>query len=54
MNNQMLYNEFNVQNLPDVSSMKKNHLLQLSQLTKMFRSMDDTKEFLLENLDYKE
>jgi hypothetical protein len=54
MNNQMLYNEFNVQNLSDVNSMKKVHLLQLSQLSKMFKCMDDTKEFLLENLDNKE
>lgn len=51
MNNQMLYNEFNVQDLSDVGSMKKVHLVQLSQLTKMFKSMDDTKEFLLKELE---
>ena len=54
MNNQMLYNEFNVQNLSDVNSRKKVHLLELSQLTKMFKSMDDTREFLLKELENKE
>ncbi len=47
----MLYKEFKVPSLLDKNSMKRVHLLQLSQLNKMFKSMDKTREFFLKNLE---